>query len=472
MPIEAAKDKNFYSKFKSEYCSSYHHKFFGHLIEIDTNQKSENGKIMCQISLVTMEFIDFEIEALEDKKRFHPYFTELIADVAICDYMAIKNKCIDGNWVKVELFKTECKTYKESKLRFKGDFIFGASPLKRRSVYFIVDEIEDAFIKNKLNKYKNLYYSLKTDLKDNISKIAIVKELYEDIKSVNSVRGTVYNVGQANCIELNFTNNAKDVSVMFDVGMSVLEMRDTPKSKCCTCIDKNWKTISKIKPEWVLLSHWDIDHILGICELDNDSYSIYEKTKWIAPDLFQLSFYAVSVSALRLCGYLFLNSKIALIKSGIDVNAVLGVEDKASILYLFTGKGCKGESSKNNNIGLCMEISYQSQNSENVQRALLPGDCEYKQFIGNVTEGKLYDFLVASHHGSNNSKECDVAGKENSVAVICTGKNNYGHPGDNHIKKLQANGFVTYKVSDWYGIRFEMGSDKEKVKVEFMTNYL
>lgn len=36
----------------------------------------------------------------------------------------------------------------------------------------------------------------------------------------------------------------------------------------------------------------------------------------------------------------------------------------------------------------------------------MPGDCEYSKIREMIYPKCEYDFLIASHHGSNNSKDC------------------------------------------------------------------
>lgn len=476
--MDSEKLDEFHKKFESECCSFPNHRFLGHLMDVDINGKNAHDEITCQISLVTRNFLKLDLDLLKAYKNhgkhdtisiFHPYFTELVANITVNDYKDIKSKCNESNWIDLDLFKTACLTYQKSSYGYEGCFIFGASPLKRQHVFFVVGEITDKTIKEKLKNKETAYNELKM-YKKTARDISILRSFYAAIEDKNKVKGIVHNVGQANCIELNFASSDDSCTVMFDVGMSICEEYGTSQYKKGYFIDENWRAIRKTTPEWILLSHWDIDHILGVCELDNAQYSVYNDAQWIAADLFQLPFSAISLSALRLCVYLLLIGKIALVKADEDINSLVDSNNTpGSVVRLFTGLGHIGKSSKNNNIGLCMELSYGHE--ERTHRILLPGDCEYRQFAKNVPKGTKYDFLVASHHGSDNSKDCDICAQGTGIAVVCVGNNTYGHPGSGHIRKLHENGFEVHSVYGWYGISFEMADGKENVDVEFITHY-
>ena len=97
-----------------------------------------------------------------------------------------------------------------------------------------------------------------------------------------------------------------------------------------------------------------MDHIAGIGEIDDDKHTLYNGVKWISTNIFQLPFSKIGMSAFR----------------------------------------------------LCMELLYEHKDIEKMQGVLMPGDCEYSKIREMIYPKCEYDFLIASHHGSNNSKDC------------------------------------------------------------------
>lgn len=85
-------------------------------------------------------------------------------------------------------------------------------------------------------------------------------------------------------------------------------------------------------------------------------------------------------------------------------------------------------------------------------KTLVTGDLteEGEKMLTNTYKGtkKLEaDILKVAHHGSAYST-CDVFLKavNPDIAVICVGKNNYGHPSEIVIEKLEKNGIMVFRT--------------------------
>lgn len=456
------------------------YEFWGHIMDCDISAKALSDKITCQISLVSKRLLNYDIDLLEkdnDIENYHPYFIELIATMSVEEYKNIKHKYNDTNteevqWVELSLFKTPCKKYKEGKFAYEGHYIYGASLLRRQYVYFVIGETKDLKKQDEeaLKQLATAYDTMKTKIADPLHEKEILTSFYNKIINTHKIKGIIHNVGQANCVELYFETAKDNVCVMFDVGTSMFEGTGGKGSY----IRENWKALREVKPQYIVLSHWDIDHIAGIGEIDDDKHTVYDDIKWIAPNIFQLTFSKISISAFRLCAYLLYKGNISLIQSNICINNALNYpfKHKGIIVRMFTGNGEQGNSTKNNNIGLCMELLYSHKENGKMQGVLMPGDCEYSKIRKMIHQECEYGFLIASHHGSNNSQDCnDIHASNNGVAVICTGINTYGHPGRSHFQNLITSGFEIHTVYGWHGISFEIEKGKSEVLVDFITSY-
>ena len=477
---EKGKRKDFLKDFLST-CENFpNYGFWGHIMDCDIHDKDLNEKITCQISLVSERLLEYDIALLEKNsaiENVHPYFIELIATMSVEDYKKIKFEYNDinnegVNWVELSLFKTPCKKYKESKFAYEGHYIYGASPLRRQYVYFVISETKDLKkqVKEDLKKIATEYNNMTRKITDLLHEKEILTSFYNNIINTHKVKGIIHNVGQANCVELHFETAKGNFCVMFDVGISMFEGTGGKGSY----IRENWTALREVKPQYIVLSHWDIDHIAGIGEIDDDKHTVYSNVKWIAPNIFQLPFSKISISAFRLCAYLLNKGNISLIQSNIYINNALNYPFNRNVIILrmFTGNGEQGNSTKNNNIGLCMELLYAHKDTEKMQGVLMPGDCEYSKIREMIYPKCEYGFLIASHHGSNNSKDCNgIFASDNGVAVICTGINTYGHPGREHLQNLIASGFEIHTVYGWRGISFEIEKEKNEVLVDFITSY-
>ena len=93
--------------------------------------------------------------------------------------------------------------------------------------------------------------------------------------------GSIYNVGQGNFIYLKFNDRLK---MLFDAGETTIPSTILKEQEY---IDINSREISQLQPDYIVLSHWDLDHILGIQHFveDEGENSFFKTCTWIAPDI-------------------------------------------------------------------------------------------------------------------------------------------------------------------------------------------
>lgn len=283
---------------------------------------------------------------------------------------------------------------------FYGELLFAMSPaIAKRSVIVI-----EGIANNK--ELHKLYDTYNDQIKKNsiVSNNEIVDKLNEIFdEGISEAKIDIYNVAQANFINC-ILNNKKNV--LFDVG--VTRSKSDRESKA---VQASLKEINNLFINGIILSHWDLDHILGIAYANNSA----KDCTWIAPDfrkLYDANKYPLSV--LRLCNFLIRNGKGCLCLIDTSQNEkkfYVSKDDKISI-WLGEPKSSNGINRANNG-GLLLKIEHR-------KSILLTGDCE-----NNIHPIKLYssglDYIVIPHHGSRMSSP-KAKGNNDAIAYVNYGK--------------------------------------------------
>lgn len=360
-------------------------------------------------------------------------------------------------------FKLRCKkdVDKQDNDVINGNVLFSASPIKvKNAILYIVDDDIDVKYKADVidEKNRDIFNTKKNVITDEeTDKKALENTLNQCCpKNINKIKYTMYYVGQGLCSYISFNRN---FGIFYDIGFSVSGQKDTSIN---FEVDGSYKRYCNNKPKVVILSHWDTDHILGIVYCDPE---IYDRI-WIAPDINNLN--SNSDSALRLSKYLSLREEIKNIGVVEYKKTLYLISDKYNdnIVYcdkyinIYKGKGTatNGHSTKQNNIGLVVELTIRGKN------LLLTGDVDYFKMPSKLTT-KNFDYLQVPHHGADvGTPIFKPKVKNESVAMIPVSKvNRYKHPYLNHIETLKKDGFVVLR-SDKFEERnkCDYNGDKDK----------
>jgi competence protein ComEC len=155
------------------------------------------------------------------------------------------------------------------------------------------------------------------------------------------------------------------------------------------------------------ISHWDQDHCSGLVDILNNT-----KVKNIFSSVVNEEF----------------NAALPVEKGG-----VINVDEKLKIQVLWPEEDYYA--SKKNNTSLVLVFNYMNMN------ILLPGDIEgdvERLILEDITKTTI---LVAPHHGSNTSSSEEFVKKSGAeIAVISYGKNNYGIPDPDVVKRYEESG--------------------------------
>ncbi|AVK49451.1 hypothetical protein AXY43_16500 [Clostridium sp. MF28] len=320
-----------------------------------------------------------------------------------------------------------------------GNVLFSASPIKvKNAIINIVDNDIDAKYKSDVidKKNRHIFNTKNNVITDDVKDKKVLENMMNRYcpKKINKIKYTMYYVGQGLCSYINFNRN---FGVFYDIGFSVSGEKDKSIN---FEVDGSYKRYYNNKPKAIILSHWDTDHILGIVYCNPE---IYDRI-WIAPDINNLN--SNSDSALRLSKYLSLREEMKNI-GVVKYNKTLYlISDKYNdnIVYcnkyinIYKGKGTatNGHSTKQNNIGLVVELTIRDKN------LLLTGDVDYFKMPCKLTT-RNFDYLQVPHHGADvGTPIFKPKVKNESVAMIPVSEvNKFKHPYLNHLEKLEYDGF-------------------------------
>lgn len=213
----------------------------------------------------------------------------------------------------------------------------------------------------------------------------------------------IYNLGKGNSDYI----RGKGSRILYDIGYSY---REFPGLKKRYRYYKACGAIRSAKPSCVILSHWDMDHIIG-CVYARQS--IFE-VPWIAPCLEGKTGDKPSLNAYRLARYLNCLRHLWLAERSRCTLKVARIECGGGFMDLYRGAGRDSKITKVNSEGLYLNICSDS------QHILLAGDVPYLSMAPEVW-GIPIDFLHVPHHCSDmNLKDLIRYSGYGAAAVVST----------------------------------------------------
>lgn len=339
-----------------------------------------------------------------------------------------------------------------------GNVLFSASPIIEKKGKLIVTKNKELLTDVEFqNVIDDSVYCCKVKPKKVDKKAEIEKMIENTVKGVIPEKVVAFNVGQANCISISMKNKK---NIFFDIGLTKNDIERKNVD-----IKNAVSEYGNVIPNLIILSHWDLDHILGIPYANT---AIWD-SDWIVPDLWGLQRYTykkngkivykyLSDSAKRLLKFITWKypDKIMIIDEEWKKQCIYSDSDGNFNLWCGERVTSKGYNAKNmkycitcaNNFGLIISLRGEK------NTALLTGDCDYKIMPNDIWKSN-YEYLIVPHHGSKMSEVLAKASSDDSIAVLSYGiMNTYGHPNNQHITELDKNG---YMVSSTVGkIKIEM----------------
>lgn len=414
---------------------------------------SNNDDGMLHISLINYQMIIydlqyFDVEALNNEGIYYrPYFYEFFISIKEIKYSEYVLNHLD-TWLVGSLSYSE--NVKSSENIFVGEVFFSASPFSFRNIKLVI--LDKSAPTEVIGQIKKIYELKNANKVNQGNKTCLLKPIVKSIvDGANATTIKVYNVGQAACNYIYLDNNKR---IMFDIGYSYRK-----KDYTDIYIHKNKFVFENCKPYLIILSHWDLDHILGVAY----SKDVIFEVPWIAPSMENLQNGQYSVSAARLAKYLSWKNKLYLIEE--DLNGENVFDSDSFQIWKGKGKDNAKRLKKNgkivtvngieisglnkaNNIGLIIRLK------TNNNTMLLPGDCEYEMMPKKVYNHSIrYENMIIPHHGSRMAlirckRKTKIRGKKGN-AIISAGYNTYKpeHPWKIHIKFLKRLRYDIHKTS-------------------------
>ena len=373
-------------------------------------------EIKAEISLINPDMLKLELECAVENPLLYFYEFSGKAKIKLDKYYLRYISFFFEKWncsygmIKVTIytedeFKYNQNEYSPNEIRricFYGELLFAMSPAIAKRAVIVIEGIADD---KELEKLYDTYTDAieKNSIVSNIEIEDKLNEIFDE--RISEAKIDIYNVAQANFINC-ILNNKKNV--LFDVGVT-----RSKSDRESNAVQASLNEISKLLINGIILSHWDLDHILGIAY----AHKTAKDCTWIAPDFRKLyDFNKYPLSVLRLCNFLIRNGNgngcLCLVDTSQSNKQFYVSRDNKISIWLGKPKSSNGINRANNG-GLLLRI-------ENVKSILLTGDCENNIHPINSFLNGL-DYIVIPHHGSIMS--CPKAkGKGDAIAYVSYGK--------------------------------------------------
>ena len=425
------------------------------------NYRRENNEegIILQCSLLTLQMIHYDsmmFSAMnsdndpaykEDaKERYHPYFFNFIAEIKQGQYEELKNaqKNLKRNNLGGEddsYLWMECTFIPvQESISINGYVIQSASPVEKieKPLYILSGtEISYDDIKLIVDTYEITKDCERDDKFNQLIKDKIGNRM---LSSVNA-----YRIGNGNCIFMNIGDDGE--GFFYDIGFNC-KHRPRNLERGPYNYSDSMRKIIKNKPSFFILSHWDLDHILGISAAGKDYFDV----DWFAPDCQD-----ACIDAKRLAKYLDYKNHLFRVERkntsksgrliGEPIEIMNGENEQVAKFKLYMGEKSGCDSSYPNCEGIVIEYVDFKGGKERV--VLMMGDVNYASFDKareNTGEPKIansqIDYLIVPHHGSQHTDftsliKDEVIHKGKLAVICCTNNVIINRPNKEHVEELK-----------------------------------
>lgn len=222
----------------------------------------------------------------------------------------------------------------------------------------------------------------------------------------------VYKVGQANCSALiNKRDEDYDVISVFDLGCDYNNRKNAELADMVNKIDDNTT---------IIISHFDSDHF------NYFPYINPNKTRrWIFPEdpPKGKKAYAVFQQLLSIVGGKSKTGTVYRYKTPYSLSNYLTIDQK-------TDRSKDPYNSSLINANSIVSIINRT------KKVLIPADALYLDFRNTVTASAPYDYILIPHHGCFYPSQSSCINrliKNDTIGILCSGKNRYGHASISHL---------------------------------------
>lgn len=371
----------------------------GHPIFMRLDQDLEdyrNQEILTQdmwfsMSILSEEIIEYDEQIVDGRKKlspdYRPYFISFLFQADQIPH--IINHFPTNQWLTAEFhldFSDDLLEHTHPHTSINGYLLTSASPSFIRSgkilkIHTMTKHEEDLVTKHVTRLNNRLKKAVKKSVQKEFSYIWHNNPIeYIDC----------YNVGCGNSDHIQCGKR----NILYDIGCEFIHSAQYTNSRTGTTSDRfpASSTIRHLNPDGIILSHWDMDHILGCAFAEQELFC----TIWIAPDLPVNA----CLSALRLARYIQLVGILCLSKWPQNgpirlARAYAG----ASTVNLYQGAGTDSKVTPANRNGLFLDFEIRMKENDSPTKVLLAGDVPYNCMPSKILHNTAkYHYLHVPHH--------------------------------------------------------------------------
>lgn len=378
-------------------------------VERNASERILEDAQFIRISLLTDEIIGYDFEMFGTENRivrlneYRPYFVSFIVPLE-------ENRLGDievlGDGWHIGRFIGPKQMIANEGIVLNGILETSASPvnyLDRRLLVFTNSSLSKSVLNHINHTYDPYHFSC--------------SKSFDIEKILNNVWGRdvpktidIYNVGHGNADYIRGFGNR----ILYDIGYNYRSFPKQYKPKYLRAV----YAIRKLKPGCVILSHWDLDHIIGCAYADSHIF----RKKWIAPSLVTSKDKKATPNSVRLANYLEALGSLHLVDREQKNKRIATIWCTGDIkMKLWLGSGSSRLNMKNRE-GLILEIVDKKGKYPHI---ILAGDVPYR-CMPDILEYSP-DFLHVPHHCSNMELDrLKSMSGEGKCAVISTNRKKKG----------------------------------------------
>lgn len=391
-------------------------------MRMDKNPFEEPGCSYVRASLLTKEILQYDQESAEllstpdGIDKYRPYFVSFVINMDSVNKGNLER--LHDEWYVCKYVASD-ELIDESGISFSGYLELGASPINYLDGKLLVfnDKSMSQTVLQQINKAYDISMFHLTD------NATIQMYLNQAWKNERPKTVDIYNIGHGNA---DYISGEKS-KILYDVGYNY---RQYPSYQN-THFLRAKKAIRRLDPDCVILSHWDMDHIIGCAYAKLKMFSV----KWIAPCFREKE--NVSTNAMRLANYLNVRKNLCLVDRDRPGMIASITCPKGLTMKLWLGGG-KSRINQKNREGLMIEIGEWG-DTNHCCHTLLTGDVPYNCMDYSIAHS-VFTFMHVPHHCSK--MELNVLQKmsgKGKLAVISTNRRKASQKlncDDDHCKEL------------------------------------
>lgn len=375
----------------------------------DSNSENCQPEYIAELSVLTPKIYEYDQKTIlryEPKrkdtntaisiKNYRPFF--VLVTIRISEKDLFKFRKLKNKWLKAEFHrKPEDDDYPANLI-----LLSGTRPrpiIDKRNIK--ISNGTCSFNGNDINDLTKTDYNVNQFNNCLVTTKNIIAELSYAWSNKGYKFIDIYNVGHGNADYIVCHDNKR---ILYDIGApyKVYSLKSYPKAK---------QAFSQLKPNLVIISHWDADHYMGCGYASDDVFDV----TWIAPQLVKGR--DNSINLFRLVAFLMITGKLMLINRNNAGNLVASSGINDNVIKLRMGSCTVTETqniTKKNREGLYIELGEKAD-----KISVLAGDVSYNSMDISIFSKQL-TFLHVPHHGSQMKLSRQLNSQWGKHAIIST----------------------------------------------------